>query len=108
MGKALSYMRFVMVIYMAFHFISNAAFVHNHIIDGESISHAHPFTGNQHTASDASQIQHFNITPCINVHEVEIPECQETAATPVSAKYIASCTIQTFNTLLLRGPPVLF
>ncbi len=93
---------------MAFHFVSNAAFVHNHIIDGESISHAHPFTGNRHNASDATQIQHFNITPCIEAPAVEVPACIEIASAPVHVQYSSFAPAATIKSILLRGPPAIF
>ena len=108
MKKALSYIKILLAIYLAFHFVSNAAFVHNHIIDGESISHAHPFTGKQHNANDAAQIQHFNASPWVNSIDIEIPECIESYFCGYVEHYDAFCPENSVSTLQLRGPPSLF
>lgn len=74
MKRAFGYIKFATSIFMALYFLCNAALIHNHIIDGHNISHAHLFKGAQHTADEADIISLFNITPAESAEPAFIPE----------------------------------
>ncbi len=105
MVKAQKYMRYVVAVYMAIYFVFNASFVHNHNIDGHKISHAHPFTGKQHTENTAELIFLFNSTASVAAETLTIPGCNwvEVSALyiPLKEKQIAGTSSVNF----LRGPP---
>lgn len=105
MKKALKYCRILFAVYLAMYLVCNAAFSHNHIIDGHSISHAHPFKGVQHTAGNAETIKIFNATAALVPQAVAAPGCilffiglagEFSPQQPVPTKPDAEC---------LRGPP---
>lgn len=73
MGKTVTYLRFALTIYMALHLLLNGAFLHNHVIDGESISHAHPFKSNDHNPDEARTILLYNTTSSIAQEETVLP-----------------------------------
>ena len=107
MSKVNKYIKYVLAIYMAIYFVFNAAFVHNHTIDGQNITHSHFFAGKQHTAGAAELIFLFNTTLSVLASGTELPECE---ASEISTKYI--CIAQEPITGIssvtsLRGPPVL-
>ena len=105
MVKAQKYMRYVVAVYMAIYFVFNASFVHNHNIDGHKISHAHPFTGKQHTENTAELICLFNSTASVATEALSIPGCNcvevNALYIPLQEKQIAG----TSSVNLLRGPP---
>lgn len=73
MGKKVKYIRCALFIYLALHFVFNGAFLHNHVIDGESISHAHPFKSNDHNPDEARTILLFNTAAGIAQEETALP-----------------------------------
>lgn len=93
---------------MALHFVFNATFVHNHIIDGESISHAHPFTGQEHDSGEAKLIQLFNTTTALSATPLELPSVHFSFIEHTPQYYCCSYTSGSKYSLALRGPPALF
>ena len=107
MSKVKNYIKYMLAIYMAAYFIFNSAFVHNHIIDGHSITHSHFFAGKQHTAGTAELIFLFNTTLSVLASGTELPDCE---ILQIFTKYICIAEepvtgIVSINTL--RGPPVM-
>lgn len=98
-------MRYIVALYMAIYFVFNASFVHNHNINGQKISHAHPFTGKQHTQSTAELIFLFNSTASVAAETLTLPACN---IVEVNAQYLPLQEKQlagTSSVNLLRGPP---
>lgn len=106
MAKVKNYIKYVMAIYMAVYFIFNSAFVHNHIIDGHSITHSHFFAGKQHTAGTAELIFLFNTTFSVLSNGTELPACE---VSEISTKYIRVAEEPVTGIVAAtdpRGPPV--
>lgn len=74
MKKAIRHIRIILSVYLALYTLCNGAFIHNHIIDGQNISHAHIFTGAEHSASDAQLIQFYNTTSALAEEVVLVPQ----------------------------------
>lgn len=74
MKKAIRHIRIVLTLYLALHILCNAAFLHNHTIDGQNISHAHIFIGAEHSASDAQLIQLYNTTSALAAETIIVPQ----------------------------------
>lgn len=105
MKRVIKYIRYANVVYLALYFLFNAAFIHNHIINGESISHAHIFKGANHTQEEAGLIQLFNLTAAETAPEATLspigfsfPVCFFTLPEEVH-------TSADHSTATLRGPP---
>lgn len=105
MRRAMHIIRYVVAIYMALYFALNASFIHNHNIGGHSISHAHPFTQEQHTEEEAGIIQLFNITPTVAAVPIEVPLCIILPAVETLQFYRAVCTQDHNLASSQRGPP---
>ncbi len=105
MKRVIKYMRLVAAIYMALYFLCNAALIHNHIIDGHNISHAHIFKGAQHTADEADLISLLNITPAESAECAFVPEF--TVAWQDEIHSVATACITGFkaDAVSLRAPP---
>ncbi len=108
MEKFKAHIKYLLAITLALHFIFNGAFVHTHTIEGETISHSHPFTSNQHNAADAAQIKLFNTAPYITSAQPEIPFCSIIYTDSADDFYIYNYTYSATSSILLRAPPVLF
>ena len=107
MSKVKNYIKYMLAIYMAAYFIFNSAFVHNHIIDGHSITHSHFFAGKQHTAGTAELIFLFNTTFSVPAKGTELPECE---VCEISTQYVCIAEEPVTGTVsvnTLRGPPVM-
>ena len=105
MSKVKNYIKYMLAIYMAEYFIFNSAFVHNHIIDGHSITHSHFFAGKQHTAGTAELIFLFNTTFSVLANGTELPDCE---VCEISTQYV--CIAEEPVTGIIsatdpRGPP---
>lgn len=74
MKKAIRHIRIILSVYLALYMLCNAAFLHNHNIDGQNISHAHIFTGAEHSASDAQLIQFYNTTSALAAEVIFVPQ----------------------------------
>ncbi len=107
MTKLQRYIKYMVAVYMAIYFVFNAAFVHNHTIDGQNISHSHFFAGKQHTASAAELIFLYNITLSVLADAAQLPLCE---FSEIFTKYIcfADKVVTGISSVTsLRGPPVL-
>ncbi len=107
MAKLQKYTKYLMALYMAVHFVFNAAFIHNHTINGENISHSHFFTGKQHTAGAAELILLYNTTLSVLANAAQLPECE---VSDISTKFICIADGPVTGIVpitSLRGPPVL-
>lgn len=51
MKRGMSYIRLLTAVYIMMYLLLNSVFVHTHLIDGEFVTHSHPFTANQHTSN---------------------------------------------------------
>lgn len=105
MKRGIKFMRLAATIYVALYFMCNAALIHNHIIDGHNISHAHLFKGIQHTAEEAEIISLFNITPAESAETTHIPPFEVAWQEEVSTVAPESASVRTADALSLRAPP---
>lgn len=105
--KALhTYLKYIIAIYMAFHFVSNGVFAHTHEIDGKKISHSHPFTGKSHSSNEAQQILNFNVASYLGEDTI-LPETPApTAYKKSETLYNKSAVSANFNHSSSRAPPV--
>lgn len=107
MKKALKYCKIIFAAYLALYMLCNAAFLHNHIIDGQNISHAHIFTGAEHTASDAQLIQFYNTTSALAAEVVFVPQEIILSVEDSLLQLQEIFTCRELETSTLRGPPAL-
>ena len=105
--KALhTYLKYIIAIYMAFHFVSNGVFAHTHEIDGKKISHSHPFTGKSHSSNEAQQILNFNAASYLSEDSI-LPETPVTVTcNRTETLYNKSAVSANFNHSSSRAPPV--
>lgn len=106
MKKALKYCKIIFAAYLALYMLCNAAFIHNHIIDGQNISHAHIFTGAEHTASDAQLIQFYNTTSALAAEVVFVPQEIILSVEDSLQQFQEIFTCRELEASTLRGPPV--
>ena len=105
MGKKVTYIRCALFIYLALHFVFNGAFLHNHVIDGESISHAHPFKSNDHNPDEARTILLFNTTAGIAQEETALPLLYTNVISVIDFKIIDNYTDALLTDNSSRAPP---
>lgn len=105
MKKFATYTIYALYIYMACFFVFNGAFLHNHQIDGKTISHAHPFKGQEHTASVAFTIQLYNTTLGIKQSEILIPTNFITVLATVDSTVKENQTDCIIKKTTSRAPP---
>jgi hypothetical protein len=105
--KALhTYLKYIIAIYMAFHFVSNGVFAHTHEIDGKKISHSHPFTGKSHSSNEAQQILNFDAASYLSEDSI-LPETPATVTcNRTETLYNKSAVSANFNHSSSRAPPV--
>ena len=87
--------------------LCNAAFIHNHIIDGQNISHAHIFTGAEHSASEAQVIQFYNTTSALAAEDLSVPQEYILSVEDSLQQLQEILTCRELETSTLRGPPAL-
>lgn len=107
MKKALKYCRIIFAAYLALYMLCNAAFLHNHIIDGQNISHAHIFTGAEHSASEAQLIQFYNTTSSLAAEVLSVPQEYILSVEDSLQQLQEILTCRELETSTLRGPPAL-
>ena len=107
MIKVQKYIRYMMAFYMAIYFVFNAAFLHNHKIDGHNISHAHFFAGEQHTAGTAELIFLFNTTLSVISEAAQLPACEFNEIFSGYIRFAEEPITGAASVTSLRGPPVL-
>lgn len=105
MGKKVTYIRCALFIYLALHFVFNGAFLHNHVIDGESISHAHPFKSNDHNPDEARTILLFNTTAGIAQEETTLPLLYNSVITVIDFTIIDNYKDALLTDNSSRAPP---
>lgn len=105
MIRALSFL----VLFVSFQ-ISVVSFVHTHIINGSTIVHSHPFTGeHEHTADNVIQLAQLSLIQSLEAEVVTIDQplrplvsiIEEIPATP-----LYKCGF--FEYASLRAPPAVF
>lgn len=106
MKRALKHIKIIFAAYFALHLLCNAAFLHKHTIDGQSISHSHIFKGVQHTAANAELIQSFNNTSSITTDAFYIPDCTIIQLAEIHHLEEIDAAGRHIEASLLRGPPV--
>ena len=102
-----NYLRPSMAMYIILYMLFNASFVHTHSIDGENITHSHPFTGKHHTSNEASLIKIFNSSIGVSTSDILLPECNVGTFTPVNTLYRNFYFFFSFDLQSLRAPPAL-
>ncbi|MBO7269182.1 MAG: hypothetical protein J6U83_05445 [Bacteroidales bacterium] len=107
MTKLQRYIKYMVAVYMAIYFVFNAAFVHNHTIDGQNISHSHFFAGKQHTASAAELIFLYNITLSVLADAAQLPACEFAEIITKYIRFTEEAVTGISSVTSLRGPPVL-
>lgn len=65
MKNLFTYLKGILVIYIASYLLVNPLFLHIHEIDGEKIAHSHPLKETSHTSGEAKIIKYFNATQLI-------------------------------------------
>lgn len=105
MKKAIRHIRIILSVYLALYMLFNAAFLHNHTIDGRNISHAHLFKGVQHTAANAEMLQMFNTAQATVSDTPSTPERIEFIIEILEGGHSEKCIAGTAATSFLRGPP---
>lgn len=105
MRKGLKYLQTALTVYLSLYLLFNAAFLHNHTIDGRNISHAHLFKGVQHTAANAEMLQMFNTAQATVSDTPSTPERIEFIIETLEGSHSEKCIAGTAATSFLRGPP---
>ena len=101
-----TYIKHMMAVYMAIYFVFNGAFLHNHIIEGENISHSHFFADKQHTASTAELIYQFNTASTIVADLISLPVCEFSEIVTFYLNVKQDAIPGNASIITLRGPPV--
>lgn len=105
MKKIASYTLYALYIYMASYFVLNGVFLHNHIIDGENISHSHPLKGKEHNSGEAQIIHIFNTTFGIAPEEIYVPTSLPTKICCIDSLIIDNYRGVSPLSKYTRGPP---
>lgn len=108
MKRWLTYTGKFTAVYIIMYLLLNSVFVHSHLIDGELITHSHPFTANQHTAGEASIIKTFNNSFGIAQNQTHVPELEFKAYTPYKSEYVNLYRYNYSYFKPFRGPPSLY
>lgn len=100
-----TYFKVSAALYIILYLLLNASFVHTHSIDGEDITHSHPFTGKHHTSNEASLIKFLNSSVGVSTSDVALPDCIIVFYAPVKFIYKNFYSCFSFDFHSLRAPP---
>ena len=105
MERLLPYAGKFAAVYILLYMLFNPLFVHTHFIDGELITHSHPFTTNQHTSCEASIIKILNNSLGITGSDIELTEFNTNLFTPYKSLYVNLYSYHYSYFKPFRGPP---
>lgn len=105
MERALKYIKYVLVIYIASHFTFNGAFIHNHLVEGKTITHSHPFKDVQHSYSSAILLKFFNDAPVLGISAIETSELASPNMVTIETECLQLFYYWNNPDFQLRGPP---
>ena len=107
MRVTVKYIKVLLAIYMVCYFVLNATFVHNHQIDGKTITHSHPFKNphHSHSESSATLIKIFNDIQATGSTDSDAIELFSNEAVTVEYGYICHYIPQKYSHVSFRGPP---
>ena len=107
MKNLFTYLKAVLVIYIASYLLVNPLFLHIHEIDGEKIAHSHPLKETSHTSGEAKIIKYFNATQLI---AAEYMPLASRVVLQVAEIFTQVLECKGYNPVLYyvqRGPPVI-
>ena len=109
MRSAVKYIKVLLAIYLVCYFVVNATFVHNHQIDGKTVTHSHPFKNPHHSHSEncAAIIKIFNDTQASGEKTSASPELFIEEICTVLYGYVCNYTPKYWSHASFRGPPAI-